>query len=178
MCPVPKIHDRLGIQTDAPTLAPEIPEGVSERHCMPAHFIQNQLKETMIGLTAKSESIDFENGLLMSLYISNFEQLSNKKVKKLIVQNKDNLKKALENTHPEIFDAKHEYKFEIPELEEILDRMPQTSVNTQKATDAISACTQLSFGECSDQASTVHGDSRSRSRFGSVADSERVQPHL
>jgi hypothetical protein len=133
---------------------------------------KNQLKETMLGLTCKPDSIEFENGLLISLYITNFDHIANLQVKKIIIQNKENLKKALENTHPEVFDIRDEYKFGIIELEKLLDRMPEPPSRVSKGSDMAAGCSQ-SVGESSDKASTIHGDTKSRSRFGSAADSER-----
>lgn len=126
----------------------------------------------MIGLTSKVLSIDFENGLLVSLYIKHFSEISNPHVKKIILKNKANLKKALENTHPEVFDVKHEYEFGVAELEALIDRMPNIEQKEPKSNPMQVVCGQNSFGSHSDKASTAHGNSVVRSRFGSAVESE------
>jgi len=59
----------------------------------------------MIGLIDEREGIRFENYLLLSLYIREFNEIMNEDVRLLIVKNKHNLLLALSEIHPETFDC-------------------------------------------------------------------------
>lgn len=83
-------------------------------------FMQEQLKDSMIGLTSPHESIRFENYLLLSLYLTHFQDIQNPLVRKLIVNNKSNLLKALVSIHPEKFDQQCDSGVCIDQLEQIL----------------------------------------------------------